>query len=60
MRDASPAGHQSTPPRWEELEICFETFAPEELALLLVIRLGTHIVAWPVEFCRRRDGRASS
>jgi pimeloyl-ACP methyl ester carboxylesterase len=35
-----------------ELEICYETFgSPDRPALLLVMGLGTQMVAWPVGFC---------
>jgi pimeloyl-ACP methyl ester carboxylesterase len=37
-----------------ELDICYETFgSPEDPALLLVMGLGTQMVAWPVGFCER-------
>src|SRR5688572_13891327 len=37
-----------------DIEICYETFgSPEDPALLLVMGLGTQMVAWPVEFCER-------
>ncbi len=36
-----------------DLEICFERFGnPEDPALLLVMGLGTQMVAWPEGFCR--------
>ena len=40
-----------------EIEICFETFgSPDEPALLLVMGLGTQMVAWPEGFCRQLAG----
>jgi pimeloyl-ACP methyl ester carboxylesterase len=37
-----------------ELEICYETFgSPEDPALLLVMGLGTQMIAWPVGFCEQ-------
>jgi pimeloyl-ACP methyl ester carboxylesterase len=36
-----------------EIELCFETFgSPQDPALLLVMGLGTQMIAWPEEFCR--------
>jgi pimeloyl-ACP methyl ester carboxylesterase len=41
-----------------EIEICFETFgSPEDPALLLVMGLGTQMVAWPEAFCRQLADR---
>jgi pimeloyl-ACP methyl ester carboxylesterase len=41
-----------------EIEICFETFGSRgDPALLLVMGLGTQMVAWPEDFCRRLAGR---
>jgi pimeloyl-ACP methyl ester carboxylesterase len=41
-----------------EIEICFETFgSSEDPAMLLVMGLGTQMVAWPEGFCRRLAGR---
>jgi pimeloyl-ACP methyl ester carboxylesterase len=41
-----------------EIEICFETFgSPDDPALLLVMGLGTQMVAWPEGFCRQLAGR---
>ncbi len=41
-----------------EIEICFETFGGREgPALLLVMGLGTQMVAWPEDFCRRLADR---
>jgi pimeloyl-ACP methyl ester carboxylesterase len=40
-----------------DVEICFETFGDrEDPALLLVMGLGTQMIAWPEEFCRRLAG----
>jgi pimeloyl-ACP methyl ester carboxylesterase len=40
-----------------DIEICFETFGnPEDPAMLLVMGLGTQMVAWPEGFCRRLAG----
>jgi pimeloyl-ACP methyl ester carboxylesterase len=37
-----------------ELDICYETFgSPDDPALLLVMGLGTQMVAWPVGFCEQ-------
>jgi pimeloyl-ACP methyl ester carboxylesterase len=37
-----------------EIEICYETFGrADDPALLLVMGLGTQMIAWPEEFCRR-------
>jgi pimeloyl-ACP methyl ester carboxylesterase len=37
-----------------DIEICFETFgSPDDPAMLLVMGLGTQMIAWPEEFCRR-------
>jgi pimeloyl-ACP methyl ester carboxylesterase len=37
-----------------EIGICFETFgSPDDPAMLLVMGLGTQMVAWPEDFCRR-------
>jgi len=36
-----------------DIEICFETFGdPDDPALLLVMGLGTQMIAWPEPFCR--------
>ena len=36
-----------------ELDICFETFgSPDDPALLLVMGLGTQMIAWPEGFCQ--------
>jgi len=41
-----------------ELEICFETFgSAEDPALLLVMGLGTQMIAWPVAFCQQLADR---
>jgi pimeloyl-ACP methyl ester carboxylesterase len=41
-----------------EIEICFETFGSrEDPAMLLVMGLGTQMVAWPEGFCRQLAGR---
>ncbi len=41
-----------------EIEICYETFgSPEDPALLLVMGLGTQMVAWPEAFCRQLADR---
>ena len=41
-----------------EIEICFETFGSrDDPALLLVMGLGTQMVAWPEDFCRQLAGR---
>ena len=35
-----------------DIEICYETFgSPDDPALLLVMGLGTQMVAWPLSFC---------
>jgi pimeloyl-ACP methyl ester carboxylesterase len=40
-----------------EIEICYETFgSPDDPALLLVMGLGTQMVAWPEGFCRQLAG----
>ena len=37
-----------------EIEICFETFGSrEDAAVLMVMGLGTQMIAWPEELCRR-------
>jgi pimeloyl-ACP methyl ester carboxylesterase len=37
-----------------ELDICYETFGnPQDPALLLVMGLGTQMIAWPVGFCEQ-------
>jgi pimeloyl-ACP methyl ester carboxylesterase len=37
-----------------EVEICFETFGtPDDPALLLVMGLGTQMIAWPVGLCEQ-------
>ena len=37
-----------------DIEICYETFgSADDPALLLVMGLGTQMIAWPEEFCRR-------
>jgi pimeloyl-ACP methyl ester carboxylesterase len=37
-----------------DVEICHETFgSPDDPALLLVMGLGTQMIAWPEGFCRR-------
>jgi pimeloyl-ACP methyl ester carboxylesterase len=37
-----------------DIDICFETFGrPGDPAMLLVMGLGTQMIAWPEEFCRR-------
>jgi pimeloyl-ACP methyl ester carboxylesterase len=37
-----------------DLEICYETFgSADDPALLLVMGLGTQMIAWPVGFCRQ-------
>jgi pimeloyl-ACP methyl ester carboxylesterase len=37
-----------------DIEICFETFGnPDDPAMLLVMGLGTQMIAWPEGFCRR-------
>jgi pimeloyl-ACP methyl ester carboxylesterase len=41
-----------------DIELCFETFgSPQDPALLLVMGLGTQMIAWPEEFCRRLVAR---
>ena len=41
-----------------EIEICYETFgSPGDPALLLVMGLGTQMVAWPEAFCRQLADR---
>jgi pimeloyl-ACP methyl ester carboxylesterase len=41
-----------------ELEICYETFGdPQDPALLLVMGLGTQMIAWPVGFCEQLVAR---
>jgi pimeloyl-ACP methyl ester carboxylesterase len=40
-----------------EIEICYEPFgSPDDPALLLVMGLGTQMVAWPEGFCRQLAG----
>jgi pimeloyl-ACP methyl ester carboxylesterase len=37
-----------------DIEICFETFgSPDDPTLLLVMGIGTQMIAWPEAFCRR-------
>ncbi len=37
-----------------EIELCHETFgSPSDPALLLIMGLGTQMIAWPDEFCER-------
>ena len=41
-----------------EIEICFETFGdPENAAMLLIMGLGTQMVAWQDDFCDLLAGR---
>jgi pimeloyl-ACP methyl ester carboxylesterase len=41
-----------------DIDICFETFGNrEDPALLLVMGLGTQMIGWHEEFCRRLAGR---
>src|SRR3954465_3131737 len=41
-----------------ELDICYETFgSPEDPAILLIMGLGTQMVAWHEEFCEQLAGR---
>src|SRR5215216_6794004 len=41
-----------------DVEICFETFGSrDDPALLLVMGLGTQMIAWPEGFCRQLAGR---
>jgi len=41
-----------------ELDICYETFGdPSDPAMLLIMGLGTQMVAWHEEFCRELAGR---
>jgi pimeloyl-ACP methyl ester carboxylesterase len=41
-----------------DLDICYETFGdPDDPALLLIMGLGTQMIAWPEEFCRQLAGR---
>ncbi len=41
-----------------DLELCYETFGdPADPALLLIMGLGTQMVAWPVAFCERLAAR---
>jgi len=41
-----------------DLDICYETFGePEHPAILLIMGLGTQMVAWHEEFCRELAGR---
>jgi pimeloyl-ACP methyl ester carboxylesterase len=41
-----------------DIDICYETFGgADDPALLLVMGLGTQMIAWPEEFCRRLAGR---
>ena len=40
------------------IELCFETFgSAEDPAMLLVMGLGTQMIAWPEGFCRQLAGR---
>jgi pimeloyl-ACP methyl ester carboxylesterase len=40
-----------------DVELCYETFgAPEDPALLLIMGLGTQMIAWPDEFCAQLAG----
>jgi pimeloyl-ACP methyl ester carboxylesterase len=42
----------------DDVEICFETFGgADDPAMLLVMGLGTQMIAWPEEFCRRLADR---
>jgi pimeloyl-ACP methyl ester carboxylesterase len=37
-----------------DVDICYETFgSPDDPAMLLVMGLGTQMIAWPEDFCRR-------
>src|SRR4051794_33342077 len=41
-----------------ELDICYETFGdPDDPAILLIMGLGTQMVAWHDEFCAQLAGR---
>jgi pimeloyl-ACP methyl ester carboxylesterase len=41
-----------------DIEICFETFGSrDDPAMLLVMGLGTQMIAWPEGFCRQLAGR---
>jgi pimeloyl-ACP methyl ester carboxylesterase len=41
-----------------DVTLCYETFgSPEDPALLLVMGLGTQMLAWPEDFCRTLAGR---
>src|SRR5690242_20966308 len=41
-----------------EIDICYETFgAPSNPAMLLIMGLGTQMVAWHDEFCEQLAGR---
>jgi pimeloyl-ACP methyl ester carboxylesterase len=40
-----------------EVELCYETFgSPGDPAMLLIMGLGTQMIAWPDEFCERLAG----
>jgi pimeloyl-ACP methyl ester carboxylesterase len=40
--------------RLGDVDICYETFgSPDDPAMLLVMGLGTQMIAWPEDFCRR-------
>src|SRR3954452_23191694 len=40
-----------------DVTLCYETFgSPEDPALLLVMGLGTQMLAWPEDFCRTLAG----
>ena len=44
-----------------EIEICYETFGdPADPAILLIMGLGTQMVAWHEDFCARRWPSAAS
>src|SRR5689334_3258070 len=41
-----------------ELDICYETFGdPGDPPMLLIMGLGTQMVAWPDDFCAELAGR---
>src|SRR3954447_8464617 len=41
-----------------ELDICYETFGdPSDPAMLLIMGLGTQMVAWHADFCAELAGR---
>ena len=41
-----------------DIELCYETFGdPADPALLLIMGLGTQMIAWPEGFCRQLAGR---